>query len=545
MKNSLKALCAGALLGVVSIASQAASFILINTDPPGVGFNDPTPATPVGGNYGATVGEQRLIAYSRALQLWGSVLKSDVPISVMGSFAPLSCTPTGGTLAQAGAWNGEINFPGAAVANTIYPSALANSLAGQDLYAGEDILDGADIIANFNGNLGAPGCIEGSTWYYGLDSNSPGNQTDFLNVFMHELSHGLGFANWLNEATGARAAGLNDIYMTFQKDTATNKLWSNMSAAEIRAAAIRDGKEVWVGPNVTARAPLVLGPATLLATSSGEKEFLGGASFGSTPTSAAFTGQVVAAVDAIEPAVPPALPAPGTTADGCSPFINAAQVAGKIALVRRGYCGFAVKAKNAQLAGATAVIIANNGVGGGPVGMGGSDPTVTIPAISIGTDDGNAFIAAGGFTANGFVVSATRKAGADANGYVRLYAPTTVALGSTASHFDVVAEPSLLMEPAITPLLAASRNVDLTVALFEDIGWKTEFSVMNCGAGSGAAGTSLTGELYAGPIFICADDAKNKGNFQACSVQHLSTLVSRGIISGAVKGFVGSNCTAK
>jgi len=529
MKNSFKALCAGALLGLASLGSQAANFILVNVDDPGVGFNDPTPATPVGGNYGTTVGQQRLVAYSRALQLWGSILKSDVSITVLGSFSPLSCTATGGTLAQAGAWNGEINFPGAAAANTIYPSALANALAGQDLYPGTDIVDGADIGAFFNGSLGAPGCIEGSTWYYGLDNHATGAQIDFLNVFMHELSHGLGFANWVNEATGARTAGLNDIYMTFQKDTVTGKLWSNMTAAEIKAAAIRDGKEVWVGPNVTARAPLVLGPATLLGTSLGEKDFLGGASFGATATSAAFTGGVVTGVRA----------GTGDVNDGCTALTNAAAVAGKIAIVRRGTCGFAVKAKVAQDAGARAVIIANNAVGGGPVGMGGTDPTVTIPAISVGSDDGNTMIAAGSFNATGFVVSATRKAGLDVNGWMRLYSPTTVALGSTASHFDVVAEPSVLMEPNITPLLAASHNVDLTVALFEDIGWKTEISFAGCGAGSGSPATTLTGEIYAAPLFFCADNAKNKGDFQSCSVQALTSLMKGGIISGATKGTLG------
>src|SRR3954470_24882644 len=70
MKTSFKALCAGALLGVASLATQAAQVILVNTDPAGVGFNDPTAATPLGGNAGTTVGEQRLIAYGRALQLW-------------------------------------------------------------------------------------------------------------------------------------------------------------------------------------------------------------------------------------------------------------------------------------------------------------------------------------------------------------------------------------------------------------------------------------------------------------------------------------------
>src|SRR5690349_13728844 len=111
MKKTFKALCAGAILGLASaVPAQAANFILVNTDPAGVGFNETTPATPVGGNPGTTVGQQRLIAYSRALSLWGSILKSDVPITVLGSFAPLTCTATGGTLAQAGAWNIELNF---------------------------------------------------------------------------------------------------------------------------------------------------------------------------------------------------------------------------------------------------------------------------------------------------------------------------------------------------------------------------------------------------------------------------------------------------
>ena len=547
MKKSFKALCAGAILGAASLVpAHAADMILVNVDPPGVGFNDTTPATPLGGNPGTTVGDQRIIAYSRALQLWGSVLKSDVPITVLGSFSPLTCTATGGTLAQAGAWNGEVSFPGAAVANTIYPSALANSLAGTDLYPGvpinpvtnqpqDPIVDGADIAAFFNGNLGKPGCIEGSTWYYGLDSNAPAAQTDFLNVFMHELSHGLGFANWVNEQTGARAAGLNDIYMTFQKDNVTGKLWSQMSSLEIRQSAVRDGQVVWVGPNVTARAPSMLDKVLMLGVTApvavaGQYDFLGGASFGSMPTSAAFAGEVVAALAA------------GTglaVNEGCSAFTNAAAVAGKVAIVRRGTCGFAVKAKNAQLAGAKAVIIANNAVGTGPMGMGGTDPTVTIPAIAVGTNNGTSLINAGSFTSEGFVPHPTRIAGLAASGHMRLYAPTTVALGSTASHWDVVAEPSLLMEPFNTPLLEASHNVDLTLALFEDIGWKTEISLAGCGAGSGTRGASLTGEIYAAPIFVCADNAATKGDFQSCTVHHLGNLNRAGIISGSLKGVLG------
>jgi len=97
----------------------------------------------------------------------------------------------------------------------------------------------------------------------------------------------------------------------------------------------------------------------------------------------------------------------GTTdnADGCGPAVNAAAINGKIAVIRRSLaeaeggtpCPFAEKVKNAQLAGATAVIIVNN-VPGSPtvspeINMSGADATITIPAISLTQAVGEALIA--------------------------------------------------------------------------------------------------------------------------------------------------------
>ncbi|HET8692512.1 MAG TPA: M4 family metallopeptidase [Steroidobacteraceae bacterium] len=95
----------------------------------------------------------------------------------------------------------------------------------------------------------------------------------------------------------------------------------------------------------------------------------------------------------------------GTTTDGCeTPYANAAAVAGKIALVDRGLCTFTVKAANAQANGAAGILVANNAAGPAP-GLGGVDPTVTIPVLSLSLADGNAIKA-------NFPVNATMTKGA-------------------------------------------------------------------------------------------------------------------------------------
>ena len=113
----------------------------------------------------------------------------------------------------------------------------------------------------------------------------------------------------------------------------------------------------------------------------------GAAEFGPPLTAAGLTGDVVLVNDGVGAGTPPA---PSTT-DGCeTPFVNAAAVAGKIALVDRGTCNFTQKVKNAQLNGAIGVIVANHQTGGnGVITMSGVDPTITIPSASVGFSNGN------------------------------------------------------------------------------------------------------------------------------------------------------------
>jgi hypothetical protein len=535
--HTLTQVAAAAALALVAASAGAANIVLNNVDPAGVGFNDPTPAVPEGGNTGTTVGAQRLIAYQKALELWGKTLKSDVTIVVTGSFAPLSCTATSGTLAQAGAVQIFSDFPGAPLAGHWYGVALANSIAGFDLATPADVedpIDATDIIANFNGNVGKPGCIEGPGWYYGLD-NKPGAKTDFLNTFMHEVAHGLGFQNFASEVSGATPLNLPDVFMAHQLDVSTGKLWSQMTAAEIRASAINDTKVVWNGPVVTANSKLVLGPfqgLRLSGTLNADADF-GVATIGAAPSAANFTGSIVLGTDGVAAA------GGGTTTDGCEPIT--ANVAGKIALVDRGLCTFNVKALNAQNAGAIGVIIANS-LNRGAFSPGGTDPSVTIPVAGVSTATGNAIKAALPGVNVTYVVDPSRRAGTT-NGFVRIYAPTVVESGSSGSHFDTSATPNLLMEPAITSTLAASHNIDLTPSLMKDVGWQLETLKIG-GCDTGVANALPTGELMHVNVPSCAAGAKNKGAFVSCMAGYTNGLVSAQLLTMAQKDAVMS-CAAR
>ncbi|WP_107772699.1 M4 family metallopeptidase [Nocardioides sediminis] len=80
------------------------------------------------------------------------------------------------------------------------------------------------------------------------------------------------------------------------------------------------------------------------------------ASFGPVFDKTGTTADVVVALDAADEAGP-------TVNDGCSPFTNAADVAGKWAYVDRGTCAFLVKIRNAEDAGATGIVVGNTASG--------------------------------------------------------------------------------------------------------------------------------------------------------------------------------------
>jgi flagellar hook assembly protein FlgD len=458
-------------------ATSRAGFVIVNTDGPGEGFNDPTPAAPVGGNPGTTVGQQRLNVFVKAGQIWDAILQSPVTIRVQASFDPLSCTPTSGVLGGAGPNAVDSDFPGAGFAGTWYTGAEANRLSGVDQDPTFD-----DIGAQFQSNVGTAGCLTTRSWYYGFDGNEGANGLDLLAVLLHELGHGIGFLTLTDETDGSYFSSQPTIWDRYLMDNVSHKHWIDMTPAERVASAINTGHLVWDGPAVNAAAPHFLGKrARVLTTGAITGDFTSGQGvFSPTLTTGGVTAQVVLVNDGV-----------GTVTDGCNtPFTNAGAVAGKIALMdRSATCAAANQAANAQANGAIGVILINNVAGPEPP-LRGSSPTVTIPVTALSQTDGTAIkVALGSGTVTATLsLDATKLAGTDnlSPNRMRLYDPNPDQPGSSVSHYDVSAFPNLLMEPAINPDL--TTNVDMTFHNLDDIGW---FPQLVSVPGMGTAGLSF------------------------------------------------------
>ena len=448
-------------------ASAQASIVILNGDAPGVGFNDTTPATPIGGNSGTTIGEQRLIAFQAAANIWGATLVSGPTITIRGTWEPLTCTATSGTLGSAGnsgsVWRFDgSNLPAGALPGFWYGNALANALSGTDRNGATH-----EINARFNVNLGTPGCLETRQWYYGLDNNHGDTGTDLVSVLLHEFAHGLGFQTFTNRETGVQIGDdtngrFPSIYDRYLFDNTLGKSWPQMTDGERVSSAINTGNLVWVGPQVLADVPNVLSGTPRLRVNS----------------PAAIAGNYQVGTASFGPGLSPS----GTTADvvqtipnnGCTAITNS--VSGKIALIDRGDCTFVQKTKNAQNAGASAVVIVDNVSNATPPGMSGTDNTITIPAVSITLASGSTIKGqlSSGVNATLFA-DTTTLAGTDANRRPFMFAPNPLQGGSSVSHWDSSLLPNQLMEPNIAGdlLHTVVPPRDLTYSLFRDLGWNT------------------------------------------------------------------------
>ncbi|MGB5927188.1 MAG: hypothetical protein WBH03_03395, partial [Cyclobacteriaceae bacterium] len=198
-------------------------------------------------------------AFLFALDIWSSEIVSDVPIKVFADFANLGP----GVLAAAGPSFSVRNFSPDALPDIFYPAALANAIAGEDLFP-DDPFDLEVSLGN------------GINWYFGLDTNTPAGQFNFATVALHEIGHGLGFTAIRGVSFGQgtlRSNGSYSIYSEFVELGDGTPITSLADPSAALANALTGGDIFQAGMNTVEE--LNGNPAELFAPS----VFQGGSSY--------------------------------------------------------------------------------------------------------------------------------------------------------------------------------------------------------------------------------------------------------------------------
>jgi hypothetical protein len=448
------------LLAAARPANAAATFILQVTDGADVGFNDPTPATPVGGNMGTTIGAQRRQAFQHALDIWGKALDSPIPIIVTAQFGPLECTATNAVLGQAGPAMMEFDVPGQDP-NVLYPEALADRLAGVDINPGFP-----DIQAEFNGNLSE--CFEGLDWYYGLDAKANDDQADLIMTILHEIGHGLGFLSAVDETTGETLSpGTWDPFTGQLLDVASGMLWHQMTAAARLTSMSTARGLVWNGQygNSAAATWLTPGAPRIRTTPEipGLRDALIDANYGRLLSTGPVMGQVV------QP----------TPTDFCEQVTG---VAGMIALLPDTSCHPLNQLNTVELAGAIGGIVVSDREPPPALDQSAEDLAIistTLPVVGMMRADADRLLEATGVTVE-LYADMTRRTGTDGMGRIYIFASQPVT-SSSGSHIDPAVRPDAVLEPSQTANI--HHDVTLERAMLRDMGWGT-----TCGNGMPDAG---------------------------------------------------------
>jgi hypothetical protein len=99
------------------------------------------------------------IVFNAAVANWGTLLKSSVPITIKACWSVLDED----TLGYSFVGGYRRNFSNTPRANTWFPNALANSIAGYDLDPSD-----YDMHITYNNDF---------DWYFGTDGNTPSSHT--------------------------------------------------------------------------------------------------------------------------------------------------------------------------------------------------------------------------------------------------------------------------------------------------------------------------------------------------------------------------------
>jgi subtilisin family serine protease len=230
---------------------------------------------------------------------------------------------------------------------------------------------------------------------WAVDPNGDGDPSDHLDVINMSLGSNFGSPNDASAAASTNAALAGVIVVTAAGNGGDTHYIVSSPSTSTRAISVANTVDFGIQTAVLS----ITSPAAI----AGNKAALPAAfnPLFTTPTN--ISGSIKLANDGSTAPFPGSpVGTVGTTTDGCQAFAPGF-FTGEIALVDRGGgCGFTSKVKNAQDAGATGVIVANNAAG--TISMGGFDPTITILSLSITQADGNAIKAQLGVGVNGTLV---------------------------------------------------------------------------------------------------------------------------------------------
>ncbi|HZI11220.1 MAG TPA: myxosortase-dependent M36 family metallopeptidase [Myxococcus sp.] len=263
---------------------------------------------------------------------------------------------------------------------------------GATVTTGNNVDAYADLTAPDNYNAGdlrpsvsAPGVFD-YTFRFDIQPNANADQIAaattslfFLNNWLHDWFYDSGFdeasGNAQADNFGRGGIGGDAIRAQAQDYTGTNN--ANMQTPSDGASP---RMQMYIFSGARNARLTVNTPASVAG------DYQAGIAAGFGPQLFDLTGDVVAALDE-------ANAAGQSTFDACSPLTNAADVAGKIAMLDRGTCPFVNKMVNAQNAGAIGVII-NDNAPGFVTDIGGSAANITIPAMRLTQAHGNLLRAA-------------------------------------------------------------------------------------------------------------------------------------------------------
>jgi len=238
---------------------------------------------------------------------------------------------------------------------------------GNNVYAYED-----NAAANLAGYSPDAGATRNFNYYFGINDDPFTNQSAsitnlfYLNNRIHDIFYTFGFTpsarNFQNTNFGLGGIGNDYVQAEAQDGGGTNN--ANFATP---ADGNRPRMQMFLWSTVN-KLFFYNAPSSAVT----RQPAAGTATFGNALDAVGITGNVQLS----------------SVLNGCT-AIPVGSLTGKIGLVERGACNFTVKVKNAQNAGASAVIIYNESANGDAIGnMSGTDATITIPSVLISNTEG-------------------------------------------------------------------------------------------------------------------------------------------------------------